>query len=167
MSQLWLLDIPEDEWGPDPDVGFEEEPPTPYQLLIPEIDRLQRAAEARRERRTRAVPSRSAYLPGDRGDPPRRAGVIQPRRFSSLTMLKAVPGIVAGFFDSTVPEEMWTMDADPAGPIAVVACPCGAEVEVPEAQTAICDCGLAYLNAVGRILMGNERCEPSPGQAAT
>lgn len=98
--------------------------------------------------------SREAYLPGDRGDPPRRAGKIQPRRFSALTMLKATPGVIPGFFNKRVPDEFWARDADSLGPIAIVACPCGEEVAVPEGQMEDCDCGRWYLNAVDRVLIG-------------
>jgi hypothetical protein len=149
VSQLQLIEIEIPGWMGDPEPeefpqGSDEEQP-----LLPELARLERVAG----RRTKKVPSRDPYLPGDRGDPPRRAGKIQPRRFSSLTMLKAVPGVM-GFFSEEVPGEFWTRDADLAGPIAVVSCPCGAEVEVPEGRTAPCECERWYFNVVSRVLVG-------------
>jgi hypothetical protein len=96
---------------------------------------------------------RDPFLPGDRGYPPRRAGKIQPRRFSALTMLRATGGgIIRQFLNVRVPDEFWSRDADPAGPIAIVACPCGEEPEVPENQTGECGCGRFYLYVGNRVL---------------
>lgn len=61
----------------------------------------------------------------------------QPARLNFVTFARAIPGF-AERYAKVVPDEYVTLKG--RGP-AVVACPCGHELEVPNLATRRCDCG--------------------------
>jgi hypothetical protein len=78
-------------------------------------------------------------------------GEIIPHRFSIFSWLKAVPGVVAPFLSGQggkeVPGEFWTVDEREGQPVAVIACPCGAEPVIGWGRIDFCggeDCGRVF-----------------------
>jgi hypothetical protein len=123
-------------------------------------EELEAAVPAHVRREIRSVPSRAFYLPGDRGDPPRRLGRIQPRRFSPLTAVKIFPQMIREFWTEHVPDEFWTLDGDSAGKLVVVACPCGEQPTIPMFYFGNCGCGRWYWPLEDCVLLGNAIEEP-------
>lgn len=112
-------------------------PPTPNDRARP---RERHAALSSRLRAAGVYPADYVGRPGQR----------PPRRFSALS---GVLGIWPGFvkqFSKVVPDEFWTQVGlnDEEELVAIVACPCGAEPQVIQNRTTICDgdgCGRVFL----------------------
>lgn len=71
-----------------------------------------------------------------------------PRKLGVLSFVQGIPGFAAQF-NRTVPPDFWALDVEQEEPVAIVACPCGAEPHVPEGRMVTCpgasDCPRHYL----------------------
>src|ERR1041385_1058908 len=80
-----------------------------------------------------------------------RLGRPQPRRFTWLTAIRAVPWVIQ-HFDREVPDDFWAVESlTEDGRVMAISCPCGETPTVVEASCVECECGRFYLNLGERI----------------
>lgn len=85
------------------------------------------------------------------------------RRLNLLTWCRIAPveRILAEEFRDSVPDEMWSQDAEEDGtPVAVIACPCGEQHVAPFCRITATDCGRFFANFGKRVKVARLPEEP-------